>query len=94
MKVELGNGDIEIVTIHQGGRVGVLLRKESEAHEIGEFTGTGGQEYVPTDADVVIWLNRLESARILQDTVNQAVLIMLGVTTFPLETIERIGERG
>lgn len=81
MIIELGNGDVEIVTITQDGRVGVLLRREDAAHPIGEFTNTGGEEYTPSEegSDVVIWLNKLESARILQDTLNQAVLKMQGI---------------
>lgn len=81
MEITLGNGTIEINTLTREGRIGLLLRPQDEKHEIGEFTNTGGEEYYPEDhADhVVVWLDKLESARILQDTVNEAVLKMQNI---------------
>jgi hypothetical protein len=81
MILEFGNGDIEIVTLRQEDKIGLLLRRQSEPHPIGEFSNTGGEIYhaEENEQDVTIWLNKLESARILQDTVNLAVLNLQGL---------------
>jgi hypothetical protein len=85
MEIEIGKGDIAISTLRQGERIGVSLRRQDTAHPVGEFTGDGGQEYYPNEHpnDMVIWCESLESARILQDTVNLLVLNLQGI---PRET--------
>ncbi len=82
MIIELGTGNVEIVTLRQGDKVGVLLRRLDAVHNIGELTDTGGTEYTPEEnsTDVTIWLNQLDSARVLQDAVNQAILNLQGLT--------------
>lgn len=81
MQIELGKGIVEVNTLTREGRIGILLRRQREPHRIGEFTNTGGEEYWPENEpdDCVVWLDKLESARILQDTVNEAVLLMQSI---------------
>lgn len=87
MEITLGQGRVEVNTLTRDGRIGLLLRPQSEAHEIGEWTNTGGEEYFPEHHPdhVVVWLDVLESARILQDTVNAAVLRLQGIPRDPKE---------
>lgn len=73
MEIAIGAGDREMVTVRRDGRIGVLLHK-TEPHPIGEFTGTAGQEWHPNDDDVLIWVDNVESGRILQDTLSIALL--------------------
>ena len=75
MEIAIGIGDREIVTVRQGERHGVLLKK-TEPHPVGEFTGSAGQEWHANDDDVLIWIDGLESGRILQDTLSIALLKM------------------
>lgn len=81
MEIALGEGKVEVNTLTREGRIGLLLRPQSEAHEVGEWADSGGEEYFPENHPdhVVVWLDKLESARILQDTVNEAVLKMQGI---------------
>lgn len=86
MEIAIGNGDREIVTVRRGERIGVLLSK-SETHAVGEFTGSVGQEWNPNDDDVLIWIDGIESGRILQDTLSIALLKLQKV---PIETGEQL----
>lgn len=78
MQITLGNGQVECNTLVREGRIGILLRPQARPHAVGEFAHTGGEEYYPEDHPdhVVVWLDKLESARILQDAVNEALLKM------------------
>ncbi len=80
MEIAIGTGDREIVTVRRDERVGVLLRK-SDPHPIGEFTGSAGQEWHPNEDDVLIWVDGIESGRILQDTLN---LVLLKLQKVPM----------
>lgn len=73
MEIAIGTGDREVVTVRRGERVGVLLKK-TDPHPIGEFTGSAGQEWFPNDDDVLIWVDGIESGRVLQDTLSIALL--------------------
>lgn len=79
MIIVLGRGDKEIVVVKQDERVGLLIQHLDEQHPVGAFVGSVGQQYQPEDADVLIWLDGLDSARVLQDTVNHAVLQKQGI---------------
>lgn len=76
MQITLGAGNIEVVYVVREGRHGILLQPHDEQHTIGESAGSLGQSYVPKDRDVLIWLDKIESARILQDVVSMAILGM------------------
>jgi hypothetical protein len=81
MEITIGSGDRIISTLTREGKIAVGLRKQTEPRPIGEFANDAGQEYYPEahPDDVMIWLDNLESARILQDTVNLAVLNLQGI---------------
>jgi hypothetical protein len=81
MEITIGSGDRIISTLTREGQIAVGLRKQPEPRPIGEFSNDEGQEYYPEENpdDVVIWLGNLESARILQDAVNLAVLNLQGI---------------
>lgn len=81
MEITIGSGDRIISTLSREGKIAVALRLQDEPRPIGEFSNDEGQEYYPDQhpEDVVIWLDNLESARILQDTVNLAVLNLQGI---------------
>ena len=76
MEIAIGKGEIWISNIQQGERKGLLLRPTGVEHEIDskdpEFDKL--QDMGVTDKDVVIWLDSLAGARVLQDAVNGACL--------------------
>lgn len=86
MEIAIGSGNREIVTVRRGERIGVLLSK-SEPHPVGEFTGNYGQEWYPNEDDVLIWIDGIESGRILQDTLSIALLKLQKVPIEPGEQL-------
>ena len=70
------------------GNWAVLLQTHDEAHAIGESANNVGQEYVPTERDVVIELGNVASGRVLQDAVNHALLFAVGHIP-PLEPVNK-----
>ena len=82
MQLELGKGKVEVATVTDDGKFGLLLRTHPDAHAIGEFVGGSPDNSRPVefaDSDLVVWLGSLAAARVLQDAVNQAVLKMQGI---------------
>ena len=81
MELEIGNGKVYICNIVREGKKGILLRPVEEAREIGtdvaDFMPVN-EEYTPQVNDAVIWLNNIEGARVLQDILNAACLILNG----------------
>ena len=87
MHIKLGNGNIEMGAVRlANGNWAVLLQTHDEAHAIGESANNVGQEYVPTERDVVIELGNVASGRVLQDAVNHALLFAVGHIP-PLEPV-------
>jgi hypothetical protein len=79
MHIKLGNGDIEMGAVRlANGNWAVLLQKHDVAHEIGESANNVGENYVPTERDVVIEIANLASGRVLQDAVNHTLLFAGG----------------
>jgi hypothetical protein len=64
----------------ENGREGVLLRQSDEQHEIDSIDPEweDGKPYTPAERDVVIWLENLQGARVLQDRINIACLKLNG----------------
>jgi len=61
-------------------RHGILLRPVEEAHPIDSIDPTWKPDtpYEARDGDVVIWMDNIQGARVLQDTVNIACLELEG----------------
>jgi len=76
-----GKGNVMICSVKDGEREGILLRPVDDEHPIdsADPTWVDGKPYNLTDADVVIWLESLDSARVLQDRVN---IVTLGLNRF------------
>lgn len=81
MEIVLGDGKVFINTCKQGDRVGIAFTKVEKAHDIN--TGSFGDvidekgEWAP---DLVIWIDKIGSGRVLQDVVNGALLMLSGWT--------------
>lgn len=86
MQITLGDGKVAIMTVSQDGRTGVLLQAVDEAHPVGSWSFDMPDEYVPTDRDVVIWIDKVEGGRILQDVVNRALLELQGVIPLGIQS--------
>lgn len=83
MEIAIGTGNREIVAVRAGERLGVVLRKTTP-HPIGDLTDSvPGDECRIQDDDVCIWIDSLDSGRILQDTI---ALVLLKLQKVPLGT--------
>jgi hypothetical protein len=94
MVIQLGYGRVEIAMVrgtNNANRIGVLLRQLDEEHAIGALTLTDGMPFTVEDESldhVVIWLDKLESARVLQDALSLAVLTILDMQP-PLPSVNK-----
>ena len=72
MELTLGNGTIMVASVERDGRKGLLLRPVEEAHKLDTTDPEWLKEpkYTPTEEDVIIWIDNLGGARVLQDRVN------------------------
>jgi len=81
MEIELGNGlyFVSPVIDHDGKR-GIMCRKSPTAYPVGskDPNWVEGTKYTPTDDDVFIWCENIESAHVLQNAVNAMMLQMSG----------------
>jgi len=80
IEVTLGLGKVYISAISgEDGTPGLLLKNEPEAHPIGAHDAEfdNATIYRPTEGDIVIWVRKIESARVLQDAVNAVALALL-----------------
>jgi len=75
-EVILSEGRILIASVTQGNRQGILLRDIGEPREINSVFNTYDTEYQEQESDVVIWIDKLESGRVLQDRINYVCLAM------------------
>ena len=83
METALGSGCVAIARVTRGGRVGILLEQTCEPHDIGSTDIPSarckdGGEFLPTERDLIIWLDNLDGARVLQDRVNMLCLELNG----------------
>lgn len=83
METALGHGCVAVTRVSRAGRVGILLEQTCEPHDINstdmpDARCKDGGEFLPTEKDVVIWLDNLEGARVLQDQVNMLCLELNG----------------
>lgn len=74
MEIVIGYGDKELLAIQNGSRFGLLIRKTAETHVIGEYSKDN--DFHMTDNDVIIWIDKLESGRVLQDTLAETLIAM------------------
>jgi len=72
MELTLGNGTIMVASVERDGRKGLLLRPVDKVYEIdtADPEWLKDPEYIPTDNDVIVWIDNLAGARVLQDRVN------------------------
>lgn len=81
MEITIGNGKVYVANITQEGKRGILLRTVEKAREIGtdeiDFMPEG-EEYIPSQKDIIIILENIEGARVLQDVINGACLMLNG----------------
>jgi len=84
MEIVLGNGCVSLTTVERNGRKGVLLEQTCEPHDINSIpsAASGATQansvYQPKESDVIIWVDNLESARVLQDIVSRLCLELNG----------------
>lgn len=83
METALGNGCVAVARVTRGDRVGILLEQTCEPHDINSIDMPDarckdGGNFVPTEKDVIIWLDNLEGARVLQDQLNLVSLELNG----------------
>ena len=73
MKEEtLGKGKVFIGQVEKEGMIGLLFHPTDIEYPINSKNPEwkAGMEYSPHDEDIIIWIESLESARVLQDRVN------------------------
>lgn len=76
--IVIGEGLFEIGAAWKAdGTVVIGLKRHDQPRPIGT-PGTPGR-YVPKDSDIVIELKNIEGARVFQDAVNHAVLLLNGL---------------
>jgi len=77
MEATVGNGCLAIIPVKRDGRIGLLLEQTCEPHDINSFVRDARcmkNEYVPGENDVVIWIDNIAGARVLQDNINWIAL--------------------
>lgn len=78
MEITLGTGTTLITwTVDSNGQRGIVLRKVNERHEIDASTYIEPGDRGLRSDDIVIWLENIEGARVLQDRVNYECLKLL-----------------
>jgi hypothetical protein len=92
-EVVIGYGKVWIshIMVLPDERHGILLRPVEKAHPIDskDPNWNPNTPYQAQDGDVVIWLDNLEGARVLQETVNVACLELNG---YSVSHKHRIGD--
>jgi hypothetical protein len=82
METAVGNGCLAITTVERDGRIGILLEQTCEPHDINgpvpDAKGQPGCTFIPGEKDVIIWIDGLEGARVLQDMLNMLCLKLGG----------------
>lgn len=82
METAVGNGCLAITSVKRDGRIGLLLEQTCEPHEINgpvpDAKGQSGCEFIPGEKDVVIWIDNIAGARVLQDRLNMICLHLEG----------------
>lgn len=68
VEVSLGHGQVEVIELHQEGRVALVL------HQRGERGLEVGQEYWPGVGDVVIWLENADAVAALRQALDEIEL--------------------
>ena len=77
MEIELGHGHVIVATFSQGERIGLLLRKIDTFHRVGKRNPENIEEtYTPDSDDILIWLDTLEGAHVLQNQLSIAILAL------------------
>ena len=71
MEIILGHGTVEISGCDSNGREGIRFLRNHLPHTVDEIF-----EEPSNNEDVIIWLDNIEGARVLQDQVNAACLRM------------------
>lgn len=83
-EIRLSDGRYLIAVLRDGLKFGVLIRDTRRKHVVGNRPRGRIEEALP--GDIVVWLEKLESARIIADTFAHAILLMQGVVPIPVET--------
>lgn len=69
-EIVLGQGKVFIAKIIGNKRSGIIFIPTPHKHPIGSVDLTLEGKYVPTDDDVIIWIDSEESAEVLRERVN------------------------
>lgn len=82
METAIGNGCIAVSSVHRDGRIGLLLEQTCEPHEINtrvpDAMAQRGGKFYPGNNDVIIWIDNIAGARVLQDRLNMICLHLEG----------------
>lgn len=77
MEISLGSGEVSIQLFTDNGRLGLKLQKMDVPFMVGEEIGPCAESHEIPGEHVIIWLGNEPSARVLQDSVNMAVLHLI-----------------
>lgn len=80
MEMTIGGGMVFVGGVERDGMKGILFRQMDEPHQINSIDPNwkDGDAYTPNERDVVLWVESLESARVIQDRVNSLCLMLNG----------------
>lgn len=78
MEIILGNGCYLIQTVNRDGKIGILFQQTCEPHDVGNKGPDLPAKYEPKKDDLIIWVENIESARVMQDQINILVLMSAG----------------